>query len=319
MSNKTTSRADPRHRAGQPAAGHRQAGRQDTPHQPTPAVVIVTGMSGAGRTTALHALEDMGYEPLNNFPLGLVPALIEQGGGARQPLALGVETRTRGFSARAMSETLALLRQRLPTPPLLVFLDCADDVLVRRFSETRRRHPLAPAEEPAAGVVRERDLLGDIRGSADIVIDTTGLSPHDLRREVEARFSPDRARRMTVGLSTFSYKRGAPVGADMMLDCRFLRNPYWEESLRDLDGRDPRIQRYVSLDTRFGAFLDQLTEMVLMLLPAYLDEGKVFFSVALGCTGGRHRSVSVAELLAERLEAAGWPTSVRHMELERRR
>ncbi|MDT8345217.1 MAG: RNase adapter RapZ [Thermohalobaculum sp.] len=283
-----------------------------------PGMVIVTGMSGAGRTTAIHALEDMGFEVLDNFPIGLLDMLIEPGGGG-QPVALGVETRTRGFSVHAVAAALDMLRARLTAPPLLIFLDCADAVLVRRFSETRRRHPLAPAEDPAMGVARERDLLTDIRATADMVIDTSALTPHDLRREIEARFSPDRARRMTVGLSSFSYKRGAPGGAEMVLDCRFLRNPYWDETLRALDGRDPAIQGYVGADPRFGAFLDQLTEMVLMLLPAYLDEGKVFFSVALGCTGGQHRSVAVAEMLARRLEAAGWPASVRHLELERRR
>lgn len=282
-----------------------------------PGVVIVTGMSGAGRTTAIHALEDMGYEALNNLPLSMLDALIEPGGA--KPIVLGVETRTRGFSARALAGALDLLRGRLDAPPLLVFLDCEDGVLERRFVAARRRHPLSPAEEPGVGVARERDLLTEIRASADIVIDTTHLTPHDLRGELEARLSPERARRMTVGLTSFSYKRGAPASAELVLDCRFLRNPYWDETLRALDGRDPAIQGYVGADPRFGAFLDHLTEMILMLLPAYVEQGKLFFTVALGCTGGQHRSVTVAEALARRLEAAGWPVALRHLEIERRR
>jgi len=298
--------AEPADRGGEPAA------------QPAPGVVIVTGMSGAGRTTSIHAFEDMGYEVLNNFPLSMLDALIEARDGS-QPLALGVETRTRGFSARSLGGALEFLRTRLDSAPLLVFLDCADAVLERRFIAARRRHPLAPAEEPATGVARERDLLDEIRAAADIVLDTTELTPHDLRAELEARFSPGRARRMTVGLTSFSYKRGAPASAELTVDCRFLRNPYWDESLRSLDGRDSAIQGYVGADPRFDAFLDRLTEMTLMMLPAYLEDGKVFFSVALGCTGGQHRSVVVAESLGRRLEAAGWPVSLRHSELERRR
>ncbi|MCL5777613.1 RNase adapter RapZ [Limibaculum sp. FT325] len=285
---------------------------------PAPGAVVVTGMSGAGRTTSIHAFEDMGYEVVNNLPLSMLDTLFEPGGGSK-PIALGVEARTRGFSARALAGALDLLRARLDAAPLLVFLDCSDAVLERRFVATRRRHPLAPAEEPGIGVARERDLLAEIRAAADIVIDTTMLSPHELRSELEARFSPDRARRMTVGLTSFSYKRGAPASAEMVLDCRFLRNPYWDETLRALDGRDPAIQGYVGDDPRFGAFVDQLTEMIVMLLPAYLDDGKVFFSVALGCTGGQHRSVAVAECLARRLADLGWPVSLRHSELERRR
>lgn len=281
-------------------------------------VVILTGMSGAGRTTAITALEDLGYEAINNFPLSLIPTLLDPAQERTQPLLLGVETRTRGFSVRALADTVAALRRDITAPVLLVFLDCADDVLIKRFSETRRRHPLAPAEDAATGVRRERDVLAPIRAGADMVIDTTGLTPHDLRRELARNFSLVASGGLTVSIGSFSYKRGVPEGSDMVLDCRFLRNPYWDETLRDLDGRDPRVQGFVRDDPRFAAFLDQLAAMVLMLLPAYVEEGKVYFSVALGCTGGRHRSVTVAELLAGRLEAEGWQASLRHRELERR-
>lgn len=284
---------------------------------PAPMVVIVTGLSGAGRTTAIHALEDLGFEGLNNFPLTLLEALMDISTGAG-PIAVGVETRTRGFSARGLTEAVDQLRMRWRAGCVLVFLDCDDDVLVSRFSQTRRRHPLAPAEDPATGIARERDVLQEVRARADLVIDTTDLTPHDLKAELEERFGGEHAPGLSVTVQSFSYKRGTPHGADMVLDCRFLRNPYWEDDLRALDGRDPRIQGFVRDDPLYQGFHDKLSEMLKMLLPAYTAEGKAHFTVALGCTGGRHRSVSVAETISAELRRAGWPVSTRHRELEQR-
>ena len=284
----------------------------------SPFIVIVTGMSGAGRSTAINALEDLGYEALNNFPLSLFEALIEPVKGSSQPIAIGVETRTRGFSTRALTDMLDTLRKRWSAGARLVFLDCADDVLVSRFSQTRRRHPLAPAEDPSTGIARERDMLEELRARADALIDTTNLTPHQLKSQLERRFSLASSSGLAVSVQSFSYKRGTPHEADMVIDCRFLRNPYWEETLRDLDGRDARIQGFVSDDPLYAPFFDRLAEMVLMLLPAYRDEGKAYFCVALGCTGGRHRSVTVAERLAAQIGADGeWSVQLRHRELER--
>jgi len=285
--------------------------------RPAPLVLVVTGMSGAGRTTAINALEDLGYEPLNNFPLGLFEALIEPVRDTPQPIAIGVESRTRGFSTRALMDAVETLRRRWGAGTVLVFLDCSDAALVSRFSETRRRHPLAPAEDPLTGVRRERDILAEIHARADVVIDTTELSPHQLKSELEARFALGSSSGLAVSVQSFAYKRGAPHGADMVLDCRFLRNPYWEPDLRDLDGRDARIRDFVAADPLFEAFFDKLSDLTLMLLPAYKAEGKAYFSIALGCTGGRHRSVVVAERLAERIAATGWPVTTRHRELAR--
>jgi len=281
-----------------------------------PLVVIVTGMSGAGRTTAINALEDLGFEALHNFPLSLVDRLVQPVDDAPRPIAIGVETRTRGFSTRALTGVVDRLRRRQGTGALLIFLDCTDEALLTRFNQTRRRHPLSPEEDAATGIALERDLLAEVRARADMVIDTSELSPHALKAEIESRFSGQISADLAVSVQSFSYKRGAPQESDMVLDCRFLSNPYWETELRRLDGRHPRIQGFVREDPLFAAFFEKLCEMLLMLLPAYKAEGKAYFCVALGCTGGRHRSVTVGELLAERLRAQGWPIAVRHRELE---
>ena len=282
-----------------------------------PSVLVVTGLSGAGRTTAISALEDLGFEGLNNFPLVLVERLFDAGDGGAGPIAIGVETRTRGFSARALMETVDRLRARHSPGAALIFLDCSDEVLLARFNQTRRRHPLAPAEDAATGVQRERDILQQVRDRADLVIDTSAMSPHDLKTVLEARFAPEQGPGLSVTVKSFSYKRGIPHGADMVLDCRFLMNPYWEESLRALDGRDKRIQDFVRDDPRYPKFFGKLCDMLEMLLPAYRTEGKAHFTLALGCSGGRHRSVTVAEAVMAHLNGQGWAVSLRHQELDR--
>ena len=208
------------------------------------------------------------------------------------------------------------LRRQQGTGALLIFLDCSDEALLTRFNQTRRRHPLSPEEDAATGIALERDLLAEVRARADMVIDTSELSPHALKADIEARFSGQVSADLAVSVQSFSYRRGAPQEADMVLDCRFLRNPYWQADLRRLDGQHADIQGFVRGDPLFAAFFEKLCEMLLMLLPAYKAEGKAYFCVALGCTGGRHRSVTVGELLAERLRARGWPTALRHRELE---
>ncbi|MEM7506843.1 MAG: RNase adapter RapZ [Pseudomonadota bacterium] len=280
-------------------------------------VMLVTGMSGAGRSTAIAAFEDMGYEALDNLPLYLIDHLVEPMSGTAHPMALGISTQTRDFSTRAVIETVEYLRRGWNAGVMVLFLDCVDDILLQRFSETRRRHPMAPAESAGEGIARERVLLTALREDADAVIDTTQMTPHDLKSELKARFSLGVSHGLAVSIQSFSYKRGAPHEADMVLDCRFLRNPYWEESLRPLDGRDDRIQDFVSKDPLFRGFFDRVADLILMLLPAYKREGKAYFSIALGCSGGRHRSVTVSELLAQHLETQGWQTSVRHRELDR--
>jgi len=279
-------------------------------------LVFVTGPSGAGRSTAVNVLEDLGFEAIDNLPLTLLPRLLE-GPPLSRPLALGLDARNRDFSANAMIE--ALDRPLGGQRPELLYLDCAPDVLVRRFSETRRRHPLAPAETPEEGVIREIDLLGPVRARADILIDTSEMSPHDLRAELQRWFGVQSggAGHLAVSVQSFSYKRGVPRGVDMILDCRFLQNPYWKEGLRGLTGRDAPVAAYVAGDPRFEGFFTRARDLCAYLLPAYAEEGKAHFAIGLGCTGGQHRSVALAEKLGAALAEEGWQVSIRHRELER--
>ena len=200
----------------------------------------------------------------------------------------------------------------------MLYLDCSEDVLIRRFSETRRRHPLAPAEGPAVGVARELDLLAPIRARADTLIDTSDLNVHQLRDEMQHWYAGGGRNDLAISVQSFSYKRGLPRGIDMVFDCRFLSNPYWQPELRALDGRDDRVRAYVSQDDRYAPFYERVAGLIRLLLPAYLDEGKSHLSVAFGCTGGQHRSVTLAEALAADLAQDGAQVSIRHRELERR-
>lgn len=280
-------------------------------------VILVTGPSGAGRTTAIRALEDLGHETIDNLPLSLLPRLLE-GPPLERPIVLGLDVRNRDFSVAGLIELVDRLEADPTVAAQLLYLDCRSDVLVKRFSETRRRHPLAPAETPAQGVDRELDLLVPIRARADVLIDTSDLTPHDLRAEIARWFGDATGRGLAVSVQSFSYKRGVPRGIDIILDCRFLANPYWDPELRALDGRHPAVAARIAADPRFGPFFDRIAGLAEFLLPAYVAEGKSHLSIGFGCTGGQHRSVAVAERLADRLAAAGWQVSKRHRELERR-
>ena len=280
-------------------------------------VVLVTGPSGAGRSTAINVLEDIGYEAIDNLPLTLLPRLLD-GPPIGHPLALGIDVRNRDFSTSALIDTIDTLARTEGIKVEQLYLDCNVDVLVRRYSETRRRHPLAPAESPVQGIEREMDLLVPIRARADVLIDTSDLSPHDLRSEVERWFAPDSGQRLAVSVHSFSYKRGIPRGVDMIFDCRFLKNPYWEEKLREFDGRDVEVAEYIATDPRFEPFFERVQGLAEMLLPAYIDEGKAHLSIGFGCTGGQHRSVAVAEKMVNALARSGWQVSIRHREMERR-
>jgi RNase adapter protein RapZ len=280
-------------------------------------LVLVTGPSGAGRSTAIHAFEDLGYEVIDNLPLSLVPRLID-GAPLGRPIALGLDVRNRDFNTTALIELIDTLTRNPSVNLEVLYLDCGATELIRRYSQTRRRHPLAPAETPTEGILREIDLLVPIRARADHLIETTDMSPHDLKAEIGRWFAAGEQAPMAVSVQSFSFKRGLPRGVDMVFDCRFLRNPHWEPSLRELDGRDEPVARFVEQDERFDEFFHRLQGLVTMLLPAQVAEGKAHLSIGFGCTGGQHRSVAVAEKLAKALAEAGWPVSKRHRELERK-
>jgi RNase adapter protein RapZ len=279
-------------------------------------IVLVTGPSGAGRSTAIHALEDLGFEIIDNLPLSLVPRLTD-GPPLARPLALGLDVRNRDFNATALIELIDVLTRDPRVAAEVLYLDCAPAELIRRYSETRRRHPLAPNETAAEGVEREIDLLAPVKVRADHLIDTTEMTPHDLKAEVAGWFGLGPAR-LALSVQSFSYKRGVPRGLDMIFDCRFLANPHWVAALRDRDGRDPAVAAHIAADPRFAEFFERVAGLVRFLLPAQLQEGKAHLAIGFGCTGGQHRSVYVAEQMAAALAQDGWPVAKRHRELERR-
>jgi len=251
-----------------------------------PSIVLVTGPSGAGRSTAINALEDTGYEVINNLPLSLLPRLLD-GPPPGRPLALGVDVRNRDFSTDTLIAAIDGLVQRSDVVAQVLYLDASDGVLVRRYSETRRRHPLAPAGPPLAGIEKEKELLMPIRARADVLIETTDLSVHDLRAEMDRMFAPAAGRFLGITVHSFSYKRGLPRGLDIVMDCRFLRNPHWEPRLRTMDGRDKAVADYVQGDPRFAPFFDKVKDLIDLLLPAHKEEGKSHLSIGFGCTGGQ--------------------------------
>lgn len=281
-------------------------------------VVMVTGPSGAGRSSAINVLEDLGYEAIDNLPLTLIPRLLD-GPPLPRPLALGLDVRNRDFSSESLIELVDWMHRSPGVASDLLFLDCDTDTLLRRFSETRRRHPLAPDDAPLGGIEHEKELLEPLRERADVLIDTSGLTPHQLRSELARWFAPREGRPMALSVQSFSYKRGLPRGVDMVFDCRFLTNPHWVPELRDLDGRDPRVAAHVEADPLFADFFARVTGLIVSLLDAFVDEGKSSLTIAFGCTGGKHRSVALAEKTALTLAEQGWRVSKRHRELDRRK
>ncbi|HJS30589.1 MAG TPA: RNase adapter RapZ [Alphaproteobacteria bacterium] len=280
-------------------------------------VAIVTGMSGAGKSTALKALEDSGYEAVDNLPLSLLVSLVRPEDGVGRPIAVGVDTRTRDFSVAAFDAAIDRLRAEPSFETRLVFLDSEDEVLRRRFTETRRRHPLAADRPVTDGIRAERDLIVPLRGRADLVIDTSTLSGADLKRLVQEHFGLGARAGMAVSVISFAYRHGLPREADLVFDIRFLANPHYRPELQALSGRDGAVAAFIARDAAFQPFFEGLTTMLRTLLPRFESEGKSYLTIAVGCTGGRHRSVFVAERLAEWLGGLGRRVNLIHRDIER--
>lgn len=264
-------------------------------------VVFVTGMSGAGRSSALKALEDIGYEAVDNLPLSLIAGLLapvsRKAARRSPPLAIGVDIRTRDFGVAALLETLDALMAQSDLDAHLLFLDASDDVLLRRYTETRRRHPLAVDRPVRDGIAHERRMLAKLRLRADRLIDSSDFAPGDLRRIVDGLYGLSKRGQLAVCVTSFSYRLGVPREADLVFDARFLRNPHYVPALKPHSGLDKDVGAYVAADAGFDDFFDSLTHLLALLLPRFAQEGKSYLTIAVGCTGGRHRSVYVTERL----------------------
>jgi RNase adapter protein RapZ len=282
--------------------------------------VVVTGLSGAGRITALHALDDMGYVAVDNIPLPLLGDLMRSTAGnpgeMAAPLAFGVDTRTYGFDPHELVRQVRRLRERSDIRARLLFLECETETLQRRYTESRRPHPLVPDRPVADGIVEERRQIGWMRDSADVVIDTSALSPHEFKQLLAGHFALVRSPGTRLSVMSFSYRRGLPREADLVFDVRFLKNPHYEPTLKPLTGRTPAVAAYVASDPGYRPFLDGLKGLVGPLLPRFDAEGKSYLTIAIGCTGGRHRSVAVAEELADWLRGAGRSVTLSHRDAE---
>ena len=279
-------------------------------------ILLVSGLSGAGKTTALKTLEDMGWEVVDNLPLVLLDRLLDtplpegHEEGTDRPLALGIDARTRGFDASAIVQRLKALRTRHGHDVDTLFLDCSGQELERRFAETRRRHPLATDRPARHGIARERELTEPLRRWANQVIDTSSLTSNGLQQEIRNRFAQEGLSDPVLTIMSFGYSRGVPLNADLLFDMRFLRNPHWEDALRPKTGLDPDVAAYIREDPAYEEAVGRIEQLLALLLPRYAEGGKSYVTVAFGCTGGRHRSVHVAERVARYLQDAGFSPTV---------
>ena len=286
-------------------------------HVPRPTrVILVTGMSGAGKSSALKALEDFGYEAVDNIPISLIPNLVSGARGPQHPLAIGVDIRTRDFG---VAQFLGELDDLISHPELdvrVLFLDCQDGKLQQRYSETRRRHPLAADRPVMDGIRRERALVSPLQERADVVLDTTDLTLGALGNALKGHFGLDAAPGLSVFVTSFSYRHGVPREADLVFDVRFLKNPYYEPELSGLNGLDRAVGQFIETDPDFEAFFRSLVGLLKPLLPRFAQEGKSYLTIAIGCTGGKHRSVFIAERLAQALRAESAHVGVVHRDIK---
>ncbi|MEO0031974.1 MAG: hypothetical protein RIS94_1732 [Pseudomonadota bacterium] len=286
-------------------------------------ILLVTGVLGAGKTTAMRALEDMGWEAIDNFPIRLLDRLLETEPGSAQldagsPLAIGFDTRTRGFDPLKTIERVKKLAARSDLLVTTLFLDCGGAELERRYNETRRRHPMSEDKPAATGIAAERELLEPLRRWADVVLTTTDFTTNDLQQAIREAFRDSTPTRPTVTISSFGFSRGTPPLADLVFDMRFLNNPHWVDDLRPMTGRDAPVGDYIRQDPAFDEAFTRIRDLLLLLLPRFEAQGKAYVNIAFGCTGGRHRSVYMAERIASALREEGFSPTLLHRNLASR-
>lgn len=274
-------------------------------------LLIVTGLSGAGMSSALKVLEDLGYEVFDNFPLPLIDDLVTKTPESGKPVAIGIDTRTRGFDPQLVMQKVQQYAARL------LFVTADETVLQKRFTETRRMHPLATDRPVSAGIKKELALLYPLREVADPLVDTTELTIHDLKRVLTGYFGENAQKRLNISLVSFGYKNGLPREADILMDVRFLKNPHWEPELKPLTGQDKPVQDFIAQDSSLAPFLHNFKALIEPLLERYQHEGKTYLTIALGCTGGKHRSVYVVGLIADWLKTKGLGVTAEHRDLYR--
>lgn len=290
-----------------------------SPTQTKRPVLLITGMSGSGRSVALKTLEDMGYETIDNLPLAFLEAVSHAHHRVSHPLAVAVDVRTRDFSSDHFLQEFEKLAKDLRLNTQLIFFDCDDDVLARRYNESRRLHPLAHERPVIDGIRLERHLMTPLRGKADLVIDTSHLTTVDLKGQLRRYFLPKRAPSLSIFVTSFSFRHGLPREADMVFDARLLKNPYYIEELNPLSGEDAEIAEYIQKDKLFSPFIKSLKSLVSTSLPRFEEEGRGYLTIAVGCTGGQHRSVFIAKTLAEWLQMTKKHVKLRHRDLKKRK
>ena len=275
-------------------------------------LVLVTGVSGAGRTTSLKILEDFGFDAVDNLPLRLLPALISGAKHPEQPTAIGLDIRTRDFGVDQFVKMIAELRDQQGVDPLVVFLDAETSVLQRRFTETRRPHPLAHDRPLVDAIEHEKRLMAPIAATADMTIETSRLKSAELRKILQDQFHIGETEGMAVFVKSFSFRQGVPAEADLVFDVRFLRNPHYDPELRLLTGLNKAVGNYIEEDPDFAGFVDGLRALLEPILPRYAREGKSYLTIAIGCTGGQHRSVYTARILNDWIADLGYDVHLSH-------
>ncbi|MED5545570.1 MAG: RNase adapter RapZ [Pseudomonadota bacterium] len=282
-------------------------------------VLLVTGMLGAGKTTVLRVLEDLGWEIIDNFPIRLLEGLLDVPGEAQSdlptPLAIGFDSRTRGFDPERVIAQVKTLSERPDIALTTLFLDCQSAELERRYNETRRRHALAADAPVATGIQAERDLLTPLRRWAEVLIDTSEFTSNDLQRVIRERFAESATEGTTLTISSFGFARGMPPLADLVFDMRFLDNPHWDPDLRPQTGQDAAVGDFIRKDPAFSEAFSRIRDLLLLLLPRYKAQGKSYVHIAFGCTGGKHRSVFTAEQMASTLRHSGFSPTLLHRNL----